>query len=58
MDIGGLFGNPEGYFISVIPEAELSCPEEYLKTLEPEVPTDSSSDEEAPPATEETPLVA
>ena len=44
MDLGELFGTPD-YFIRIVPETELSTPEEYIKSLDSDQPTDSSSEE-------------
>ncbi len=64
MDIGSFFGQSEDYFIRFVPEAELSTPEEYLKSLDissTDHSTDISTEEddvEKNLATEETPLIA
>ena len=64
MDIGSFFGQSEDYFIRLVPDAELSTPEEYLKSIgipSTDQPTDSSSEDddlEKNIATEETPLIA
>lgn len=44
MDLPEVFGIPVD-FITIVPETELSTPEDYIKSLEVDQPTDSSSEE-------------
>lgn len=55
-----LVGDREDYFIRTISEAELSTPEDYLKSMDVTSNTESSSDEDdvEKALNEETPLMA
>jgi hypothetical protein len=44
MDFPSILGDREDYFIRTVPESELSTPEDYLKSIWYDHPTDSSSD--------------